>query len=80
MGKLKIIDVRGMPVRAERVKKVSSELDMIKPGKEAEIISDDEKMLKLAPQMMKSIGKADFVKSWKGEDNFYYTLVKKIQG
>jgi hypothetical protein len=35
------------------------------------------KMLELAPRMIKSIGKADFIKSWEGEDGFYYTLIKK---
>jgi TusA-related sulfurtransferase len=72
-----IIDVRNMPNVAERPKKGSRELDKIESGEYAEIIADDERMLKLAPQMMKSIGKADFIKSWKGNDEFYHTLVRK---
>jgi len=64
MEKPKImINVRNMLNVADRPKKVSAKLDKIKSGEYAEIISDDEKMLKLAPQMVKSIGKADFVKS-----------------
>ena len=78
MEKPKImIDVRNMPNVAERTKKVSRELDKIESGEYAEVIADDEKMLKLSPQMIKSIGKADFIKSWKGDDGFYYTLIMK---
>jgi TusA-related sulfurtransferase len=72
-----IIDVRNMPNVADRPRKVSKELDHIESGKFAEIIADDEKMLKLAPQMMKGIGKAAFVESWKGDDKFYHTLIRK---
>jgi len=71
------IDVRNMPNIADRPKKVSAELDKIETGEYAEIVADDEKMLKLAPQMIKSIEKADFIKSWKGNDGFYYTLIRK---
>jgi len=78
MGKPKItIDVRNMPNVADRPKRVSAGLDEIKTGEYAEIVSDDERMLKLAPQMIKSIGKADFIKSWKGNDGFYHVLVRK---
>ena len=72
-----MIDVRNMPKIADRPTKVSKELDKIESGEYAEIIADDEKMLKLAPQMIKRIGKADFIKSWKGDDGFYHTLIKK---
>jgi len=72
-----MIDVRNMPKVADRPKKVSRELDKIESGEYAEIISDDEKMLKLAPKMIESIGKADFVRTWKGDDGFYHTLIKK---
>ncbi len=73
-----IIDVRGMPDMAKRPKKVSKELDTIKSGDNAEIIADDEKMLELAPKMIKSIGKANLLKTWKGEDGFYHSLVQKL--
>lgn len=73
-----IIDVRNMPNMAERPKKVSKGLDEIESGEYAEIIADDEKMLKLAPQMIKGIGKANFIRAWKGDDGFYYTLIEKI--
>lgn len=72
-----IIDVRNMPNVAERPKKVSEELEKINSGEYAEIVSDDERMLQLAPKMIESIGKADFVRVRKGEDGFYYTLVRK---
>jgi|AntAceMinimDraft_14_1070370.scaffolds.fasta_scaffold219802_1 TusA-related sulfurtransferase len=72
-----MIDVRNMPKVADRPKRVSRELDNIESGEYAEIIADDEKMLKLAPQMIKGIGKADFIKSWEGDDGFYHTLIKK---
>ncbi|MCD6580068.1 hypothetical protein J7L48_11400 [bacterium] len=72
-----IIDVRNMPNVADRPKKVSRDLDKIESGEYAEIVADDERMLQLAPQMIKGIGKADFVKSWKGDDGFYHTLIKK---
>jgi len=66
-----------MPNVADRRKKVSAELDKLKSKEYGEIVSDDEKMLKLAPNMIKSIGKADFIKSWKGADDFYHTIIKK---
>ncbi len=72
-----MIDVRNMPKVADRPKRVSRELDKIESGEYAEIIADDEKMLKLAPKMIESIGKADFVRTWKGDDGFYHTLIKK---
>ena len=50
MEKPKImIDVRNMLNVADRPKKVSVETDKIKVRELAEIISDDEKILKLAP-------------------------------
>ena len=73
-----IIDVRNMPNVAEKPKNVSSGLDKIESEGYAEIIADDERMLKLAPQMIKSIGKMLFTKSWAGEDGFYHSLIKKI--
>jgi len=72
-----MIDVRNMPKVADRPKRVSRELDKNESGEYAEIIADDEKMLKLAPKMIESIGKADFVRTWKGDDGFYHTLIKK---
>ncbi len=78
MEKPKItIDVRNMPDIADRSKKVSKELDKIETGEYAEIIADDERMLKLAPQMINSIGKAKFIKSWKEDDGYFHTLVEK---
>ena len=72
-----IIDVRNMLNVADRPKKVSRELDNIKSGELAEIIADDEKMLQLAPKMIENIGKAELIKSWKGDDGFYHTLIRK---
>jgi len=57
------IDVRNMPNVADRPKKVSGDLDKIESGEYAEIIADDERMLKLAPKMIESIGKAEFIRS-----------------
>ncbi len=71
-----VIDVRGI-TPAERLKKVSAELDSVEVGELAEIVADDERMLKLAPMMVKSIGKAKFVKSWADKDGFYHTLVRR---
>jgi len=71
------IDVRGMEKVSERPRKVSTELDKIEKGDYAEIVADDERMLDLAPKMMKSISKAKFIKSWKGDDGYFYTLVEK---
>jgi len=71
------IDVRNMPNVADRPKKVSRDLDKIESGEYAEIVADDERMLQLAPQMIKGVGKADFIRSWKGDDGFYHTLIKK---
>jgi len=52
-----IIDVRNMPNVADRPKRVSRDLDKIESGEYAEIVADDERMLQLAPQMMKAIGR-----------------------
>lgn len=72
------IDVRNMADVSERPKKVSRELNEIESGEYAEIVADDEKMLQLAPQMVASIGKAEFIRSWKGEeDGFYHSLIRK---
>ena len=71
------IDVRNMPNIADRPKKVSAELENIESGDYAEILADDERMLQLAPKMIESIGKAEFVKSWKGDEGFYHTLIRK---
>ena len=71
------IDVRNMTKVADRPKKVSRELNKIQSEEYAEIIADDERMLKLAPKVIESIGKADFIRSWKGDDESYHTLVKK---
>ena len=72
-----IIDVRGMEKVSDRPKKVSRELGSIKEGDCADIVADDERMLELAPKMIKSIGKARFIKSWKGDDGYFHTLVEK---
>ncbi len=78
MEKPKItIDVRNMPDISDRSKKVSKELDGIESGEYAEKIADDERMLKLAPQMINLIGKAKFIKSWKEDDGYFHTLVEK---
>jgi len=71
------IDVRNMPNVADRPKKVSIELDKIEPGEYAEIVADDERMLELAPKMVASIEKAEYIKSWEGEDGFYHSTIRK---
>lgn len=72
-----VIDVKGVEKPPERIKKVSVGLDKISSGELAEIIADDERMPQLAPKMIESIEKAEFIKTWKGDDGFYHTLVKK---
>jgi len=71
------IDIRGMERVADRPKKVSQGLDGIEEGDYAEIVADDERMLDLAPKIIKSIGKAKFIKSWRGGDGYFHTLVEK---
>lgn len=73
-----VIDVRGMDKVSERPKKVSRDLDRIEKGDYAEIVADDERMLDLAPKIIKAVGKAKFVKSWKGDDDYFHTLAEKI--
>jgi len=72
------IDVRRMEKIPERLKKISRELDGIGQADYAEIISDDERMLDRAPQMIKSISKAKFIKSWQADDGYFHTLVEKL--
>ena len=71
-----LIDVRGIPA-SERPKRVKQGLKGIPVGEEVKIISDDERMLQLAPKMVASIGGADFIKVYKGDDGLFYTIVKK---
>lgn len=71
------IDVRGIEKPSERIKKVSGGLDKIERGDYAEILADDERMLKLSPKIIKSIGKSKFIKVWKGDDGYFHTLTEK---
>ena len=70
------IDVRGISEKG-RVKKVSQEIEPLEIGALAEILADDERMLNLAPKVVSAIGKAELVLSWKGEDGYYHTLVRR---
>lgn len=72
-----IINVRNIPNVAERLKKVSAGIDKVESEEYAEIISDDERMLQLTPKMIQAIGKVEFIRSWKRNDGFYHTLIKK---
>lgn len=72
------IDATGMERVADRPKKVSQGLDEIEKGDYADIVADDQRMLQLAPKIIESIGKAKFIKSWKGDDGYFHTLVEKI--
>ena len=71
-----LIDVRGISEK-ERVKRVSQKLEPLEIGALAEILADDERMLKLAPKVVNAIGKAELIRSWKGEDGYYHTLVRR---
>ena len=71
-----IIDTRGLQV-SDRPKKVSMELEKIAPGELAQIIADDPHLPEMAPKMILAIGKAELIRTWQGEDGFYYALVKK---
>ncbi len=71
------VDIRRIEKPAQRIKKVSGKLDKIEEGGYAEIVADDERMLDLAPKIINSIGKAKFIKSWKGDDGYLHTLVEK---
>ncbi len=70
------IDVKEMEV-SERPKKVSRELDKIEKGDQAEIVADDERLPKLAENMLKSIGKSKLIKTWEGDDGYYHALTEK---
>ena len=70
------IDTRGLSV-SERPKKVSQELDKVKLGARAEIVADDPRLPEMAPKMIAAIGKAELIRTWQGEDGFYYALVKR---
>lgn len=71
-----IIDVRKMS-HSERTNKVSEFLDGVISGDKAEILADDEEMLKTAPDLVKSTNKAEFIETWKGNDQYFHTLIKK---
>jgi len=71
------IDTRGLLV-PKRPKKVSQELEKAGPGELAEIVADDPRLPEMAPKMIAAIGKAELIRTWQGEDGFYYALVKRI--
>ncbi len=73
-----IIDVRNLTA-PERLKKVSRELDKIASGELAQIIAGDSRLPEMAPKIIKSIGKAELIRTWQGEDGFYYALVRKTE-
>ena len=70
------IDTRGLPVPA-RPKKVAQELEKVGPGALAEIVADDPRLPEMAPKMIAAIGKAELIRTWKGEDGFYHVLVRR---
>jgi len=71
------IRVRKAEKVQDRLDRVSAGLDALKTGEYGQIVSDDEIMLRAAPKMISSLGKAKFIKTWK-EDDRYHTLVEKI--
>jgi len=71
------IDTRGLLVH-ERPKKVSQELEKVGLGELAEIVADDPRLPEMAPKMIAAIGKAALIRTWQGDDGFYYALVKRI--
>ncbi len=71
----RLIDVRGIPASL-RPKRVKQGLKGIPAGEQVKIISDDERMQKLAPKMVASIGDTDFISVYKGDDGLFYTIVK----
>jgi hypothetical protein len=74
------IDVTNIPKVGDRLEKVSGELDKTESGEYAEKIAGDERMVKPAPKIVASIEKAEFIGSWKGEDGFYHTTIRKKRG
>jgi TusA-related sulfurtransferase len=71
------IDLRNIEVLADRPKKVSRELEKIKSGEYAKIISDDKRRLTAGPRMIEITGDAEHIKSFEGEDGLYYSLIRK---
>jgi hypothetical protein len=74
------IDVTNIPNVRDRLEKVSGELDKTESGEYAEKIAGDERMVKPAPKIVASIGKAEFIRPWKGENGFYHTTIRKKRG
>ncbi len=73
---MKIVDVRGLTPkeRQEKVKKASLEM---KNNEDMEIVSDDPRMLQLAPKIIEMIGGLKLVDVKQGEDKLFHTYVKK---
>ena len=72
-----VVDIRNVPNIADRPEKVSREFDKLYTGQHLEIVTDDERMLHMAPIMVASMTRAKFINSWKGDDGFYHTLIVK---
>lgn len=72
-----LINLRNMADLSKRPKKVIEELSRINSGEIAEIISDDPRREKVAPQMVKAIGIAEHVNTWHDDDGLYHTLIRK---
>ena len=71
------IDLRNMPDLSKRPKKVIEKVSSLESGDLAEIISDDPRREKVAPQMANAIGIVEHVKTWYGDDGLYHTVIRK---
>jgi len=73
----KIVDVRGLNPK-ERQKIVIKESRKLEIGDIIEVISDDERMPKLAPKMAEAIGFIEFI-DLKKEEGLYHGYFKRIE-
>ena len=73
----KVVDVRGLNPK-ERQKIVMEESKKLETGEIIEVISDDERMPKLAPKMAEAMGNIEFI-NVKKENGLYHGYFKKIE-
>ena len=73
----KAVDVRGLSP-PERQKIVREESENLKPGEIIEVISDDERMPKLAPKIAQAIGTIEHIDVKKKEDGLYHGYFRRI--
>ena len=74
----KVVDVRGLNPQ-ERQKLVKEKSEKLEIGEIIEVISDDERMPKLAPKIAEATGTIEYIDVKKEKDGLYHGYFKRIE-